>query len=111
MNPFKFCVYNVSDGLHSDAKELLSHLLVIDTDKRFTIEEISPSDFAYSDIDMPVTPVRRVIAIDSVLTTLTTREASSRGLERREIIYKTNTRAHLLPQQPCHDAAQINPRL
>ena len=38
MNFIKFGVYSVSDGLPSDSKELLSHLLAIDTEKRFTIE-------------------------------------------------------------------------
>ena len=70
MNFIKFGVYSVSDGLPPDAMELLSHKFENDTEKRFTIEEISPSDCASSDIDMPVTPARRVITIDSVLTTV-----------------------------------------
>ncbi|ELP89168.1 hypothetical protein EIN_485600 [Entamoeba invadens IP1] len=90
----KYAVYVLPDSVPMEVQQLLSHIFVIDPEKRYSIEQIEESSFTKCDVCMPFSFTKKTIIIDSTLTTIDNAWNTIHNiLESNGVMCKNNTRS------------------
>ena len=70
VNLIKNAVYQLPETIPPDIQELISNILVINPQQRYSLEQVIESSFVKSDVVLPLTFIKRRITIDSVMISL-----------------------------------------
>ena len=93
MNLIKNVSYSVPDNFPKDVAELLSHIFVVDSEQRYSVEDIQKSPFCQSDAVLPLSFLKRTIVVESKITTeKNALELMKNALENNKITLRKSIR-------------------
>ena len=92
VNLIKNAVYQLPETIPPDIQELISHILIINPEERYSLEDVMQSSFAKSDVVLPLTFIKRRITIDSVMISLNdATKLMTDILKNNNILFKKKT--------------------